>query len=119
MDGAITRPPTQAEIIAVLRAHPLIKLRERVTRAYLVGSQAVGNTHAESDVDILLEVEPRRRMLAARLEEHYRQALRQYFVTHDIRGKNDALHPQWDGKRVDLYFTYNAEAETRPKILLA
>jgi len=117
-DGANVTAPTQREIVAVLRRHPLVKLRETVRRAFVVGSQAKGAAHAESDVDILLEVEPTPNTTAEQLEERYRQALRQYFVTHNIRGKDDSIHPQWQGRRVDLYFTYDADKETRPKIEL-
>lgn len=107
--------PTLREIVDVLRTHPLIKLKERVVRAFVVGSQVGGNTHQESDVDILLEVKPHRRLTSAELEEKYRQPLRQYFVSHGIRGKDDSVHPQWTGRRVDLYFTYSADSEQRPK----
>lgn len=118
-------PPTQDEIVEVLRAHPLIRLRERVKRAFLVGSFAKGlarprgSIEGESDVDILLEVLPRRGFTASDLEEKYRTLLRQFFMARGIRGKADDVHPQWDGRRVDLYFTYDADSEPRPKVLLA
>ena len=116
-------PPTQTEIEAVLRTHKLIRLKEKVIKAYLVGSFAkeslgIGSTRPDSDVDILLEVPLREGTTSAELEDAYRGPLRQYFVTHNIRGKNDAVHPQWQGRRVDLYFTYDASVETRPKIEL-
>lgn len=111
--------PTLAQIQRILRQHPLVKLREKVLRGYLVGSFAKGNAHAASDVDILLEVRPHPAFpRSADLEEYYRRGLQQYFVTHRIRGKDDSVHPQWAGRRVDLYFTYAADAETRPKIRL-
>ncbi|AQH05535.1 hypothetical protein A9R05_41650 (plasmid) [Burkholderia sp. KK1] len=109
------KTPSQAEIVNVLRQHPLIRLREKVVRAFLIGSFAKGTANEDSDVDILLEVEPRSGQTAADLDEHYRQKLRQYFVTHDIRGKQDSAHPNWCGRRVDVYFTYAADTETRPK----
>jgi predicted nucleotidyltransferase len=112
-------PPTKAEIVEVLRKHPLIKLKEKVKRAFLVGSFAAGKNHDESDVDILLEVEPHPDQSALQLAEAYRRPLQQYFVTHNIRGKDDSVHPQWAGRRVDLYFTYDADQEDdRPKIEL-
>jgi predicted nucleotidyltransferase len=115
--------PSQEEIIDILKAHKLIKLKERVLQSFLVGSFAkealgVGETHEESDVDILLEVKVRPGVTALELEDGYRNALRSYFMKHNIRGKNDAVHPQWQGRRVDLYFTYDASKETRPKIAL-
>lgn len=110
--------PSQAEIVNVLRSHPLIRLREKVTRAFLVGSFAKGSTHAESDVDILLEVVAKPGYTSDELEEHYRHALRQYFVTNNIKVKADHIHPNWCGRRVDVYFTYDAGSETRAKIEL-
>lgn len=110
--------PSQVEIVEVLRQHRLVKLRERVVRAFLVGSFCTGKERAESDVDILLEVQDRRGVPAHELEDHYRAALRQYFVTNGIQGKCDSVHPQWQGRRVDLYFTYDADSEPRPKRLL-
>jgi predicted nucleotidyltransferase len=113
------RMPSQDEIVEALKKHPLIRLREKVRRAYVVGSFAKGCANDESDVDVLLEVPPRAGLTAAELEEQYRQALRQYFVTHDLRGKQDSVHPNWCGRRVDVYFTYAADTESRPKVLLA
>lgn len=115
--------PTQDEICAVLRDHPLIKLREGVLRSFLVGSFAqehlgVGTVHAESDVDILLEVVPRAGEGPREMEDRYRQRLRQHFVTHNIRTKDDSVHPQWCGRRVDVYFTYDAAPEERAKVEL-
>lgn len=120
LSGLDFRPPTKAEIVSVLQAHPLIKLREKVKRAFLAGSFAkgtarpTGSLEGESDVDILLEVQPRRGWTAEQLEEKYRTLLRQYFVTYNIRGKADDVHPQWMGRRVDVYITYDASTETRP-----
>lgn len=107
--------PTQVEIVAVLKSHPLIRLRESVVRAFVVGSFAKGTANDESDVDILLEVAPRDGVDAKDLEDSYRQALRSHFMKNDIRGKMDSVHPQWCGRRVDVYFTYDADLETRPK----
>lgn len=110
--------PSQADIVDVLRRHRLIKLKESVKRAFVVGSFARGCPHLDSDVDVLLEVEPVEGVGAGELEAAYRRPLQQYFVTHDIRGKCDEVHPQWCGRRVDVYFTYDAAAEPRPKLEL-
>jgi predicted nucleotidyltransferase len=110
--------PTQAEIVEVLRRHPLVKLRESVKHAFVVGSFAKGAQNDESDVDVLLEVQPRDGFEASELEEHYRRLLREHFMRYDIRGKDDSVHPQWCGRRVDVYFTYDASLEGRPKVLL-
>lgn len=111
--------PTQSEIVEVLRRHPLLKLREPVKCAFVVGSFAKGTQNDESDVDVLLEVPPHEGFEVPELEEHYRRLLREHFMRHNIRGKDDSVHPQWCGRRVDVYFTYDASLETRPKVLLA
>ena len=111
---------TQKEIVQVLKRHPLVKLREKVKQAFLIGSFSTGTQNEDSDIDILLEVEPCQGATALQLADQYRRPLQQYFVTHNIRGKNDSVHPQWEGRRVDLYFTYDVTKEdNRPKIKLA
>lgn len=126
LDMGDFRNPTQSEIVQILRDHPLVKLRERVTQAFVVGSFAmeqmgVGQTNADSDVDVLLEVMPRkgRDLTDLALEDQYRQALRSHFMKHGIRGKMDSVHPQWMGRRVDLYLTYDVQKEARPKVKLS
>lgn len=113
------RLPSRNEVEGILREHPLVGLRERVKNIYVVGSYAKGNTHPESDLDVLLEVTPKKGYTAKELEDKYRRKLQQYFVTHDIWGKDDSVHPQWNGHRVDIYFTYDASTESRPKVLLS
>lgn len=115
--------PTCDQIVEVLQTHPLIGLFEKVERAFLIGSQAkerlgIGKTNHVSDVDILLEVKPREDETAEQMENRYRQKLMAHFMRHDIRGKKDTLHPQWCERRVDVYFTYDADQELRPKIEL-
>lgn len=115
--------PTLDEIVGVLQTHPLIVLSEQVERAFLIGSQAkerlgIGKTNQESDVDILLEVKPREDETAEQMQDRYRRKLMDYFMRHNIRGKKDSVHPQWCGRRIDVYFTYDADQETRPKIEL-
>lgn len=116
--------PTQTEIAKVLKKHPLIKLDEEVERCFLVGSFAkeklgVGKTHHSSDVDILLEVKaPEDGESAAAMEERYRAKLMTYFMKHKLKGRHDEVHPQWCGRRVDVYFTYDADLESRPKVEL-
>ena len=115
--------PTLGEIVEVLQDHPLIGLREQVERAFLIGSQAkerlgTGKTHCVSDVDVLLEVKPRDDETAEQMQDRYRKKLMAHFMRHGIRGKKDSVHPQWCERRVDVYFTYDADQETRPKIEL-
>ena len=111
--------PKQEEIIDILKNHPLVKLKERVNQVFIVGSFAKGLQNQDSDIDILIEVPPNQEWDDVRgLEDHYRQALRNYFVQNNIRGKADAVHPQWGNRRIDLYLTYDASLETRPKIKL-
>jgi hypothetical protein len=127
--GALTplrpdfRAPTQQEIVKVLRSHPLIKLRHEVQRAFLVGSFAqkvlgVGDIHASSDVDVLLEISAIVGQTPSEVESFYRQRLMKHFVDNAIVGRQDAVHPQWCGRRLDVYITYDADLEERPKVQL-
>lgn len=110
--------PRLSEIVSILRRHPLFKLRLPVKRGFLVGSFAGEKSQAHSDVDVLLEVDPQPDMHPMDVETHYRRPLMRYFMKHDIRGQRDDVHPQWNGRRLDVYFTYDADEETRPKIQL-
>ena len=110
--------PTQKEIVLILRKHPLIKLKGRVKSAFVVGSFAKGNTHAESDIDILLEVEPVSGFNEWELTNYYRRLVYQYFMKHDIHGKCDSVHPQWENRRVDMYLTYDMSRHDEVKIKL-
>jgi predicted nucleotidyltransferase len=92
-------------------------LKEKPLRVFLVGSFASGRQHQESDIDILLEVR-KRSYSSDQLEEKYRTKIKSYFMKNNIREKNDSIHPQIRGRRVDVYFTYDADLETRPKIQL-
>lgn len=121
LEGQQLRVPTAAAIVAILREHPLIKLKETPKRVFVVGSFAKGlarprgHEEGDSDVDILLEVRAKKGITTEQLEEQYRTRLQRYFMQHGIKGKADEVHPQWDGRRIDLYFTYDADAEARPK----
>lgn len=114
---SITAPSVQ-EIVTVLRTHPLIKLREPVARAFIVGSFAKGMQTERSDVDVLLEVSKKSDETEEQMEWRYRAALQRHFMQNNIRGVADHVHPQWSGRRVDMYFTFDADAERRPKIEL-
>jgi predicted nucleotidyltransferase len=110
--------PTKREIVKVLEEHPLIKLRVKVKRAFVVGSFSTGKQHERSDVDIMLEIIPKKNFTSEELEDWYRKKLRSYFMKNDIKGQADHIHPQWCGRRVDLYFTYDADVDPLPKIEL-
>lgn len=110
--------PTQIEIVNILKRHKLIKFKEYVKFYFLVGSFCTANHHKESDVDILLEVVPREGFMASDLENDYRKGLINHFISKNIQGKCDEVHPQWQGRRIDLYITYDASLENRPKLLL-
>lgn len=110
--------PSKHAIRRIIAEHALVGFKGSVKRAFLVGSFAAGNPHPQSDVDILFEVSTRKGLSAEELTEKYREPLRKHFLVNNIRGKADHLHPQWCGRRVDLYFTYNAQEDTRPRIKL-
>ncbi len=117
--------PTQDDIVKLLKKHPLVKLNEEVSRCFLVGSFAkeqlgLGSTTALSDVDVLLEVKENSNSpeTAQQMEKRHRQKIMSHFVKHNLFGRHDEIHPQWCGRRVDVYFTFDADAEPRPKIEL-
>ena len=111
--------PSRQEILAELQQHPLVKLKEKPKRVFVVGSFASGKQIGRSDIDILLEISPKKNGESATdVENAYRRKLQDYFVKNNIREQRDDLHPNWNGRRVDVYFTYNADEETRPKVEL-
>jgi len=116
-DNKITFP-TRKELIDILKSHPLIKLKDKVNRAFIIGSYASGKQHSTSDIDVLLEIPERSSETTRDIEQEYRKKLQSYFVKNNISGVRDDLHPQWEGRRIDVYFTYDADNETRPKKLL-
>jgi predicted nucleotidyltransferase len=111
--------PTVRDIKQILATHPLYRYRGAIKAAYLVGSFARNKAHATSDVDIVLIVPPRQGYTPDEFTEKMRQPLRRYFMQHDIQGKHDAVHPQWDGRRMDIYFEYDLSRQgDRPWIRL-
>ena len=108
--------PTASEILSLLRSHPLVGNVGRVKSVYVIGSFASGMQNDQSDLDVLLEIVPVKGFTADEFSEKKRRALRDYFVKNNIHGKDDSVHPQWNGRRVDVYFTYDASTETRPKV---
>jgi hypothetical protein len=83
----------------------------KVIDAYVVGTGASGQLRPDSDFDIVLQVPPQKGMTAQEFTEYNRRKLQQYFVDNNI-ASDDSIHPQWQGRRVDVYFTYDAPTET-------
>ena len=110
--------PTKKQIVKILREHPLIKLKGKVNRAFVVGSFAKRTENHMSDIDILLEVFPVIGYTENELTEKYRKLLQRYFMENDIHEQMDDIHPQWNNRRIDLYFTYDISYNNRPKIEL-
>ncbi len=106
------------EIIIILTHHPLIKLRHKAKRVFLIGSFATGKQQDHSDIDIMLEVRPVKGMTPLDLASKYREKLQRHFMRHGIQGKDDSVHPQYQGRRLDLYFTYDASSDPLPKTQL-
>lgn len=97
------------KIIKILSEHPLLKLKMKVKRVFVVGSFAIGSPGKDSDIDILLEVNERL-MSADSMKAMHRRRIQRYFIKHNIY-KADELHPNYNGRRIDLYFTYNADLQ--------
>ncbi len=113
------RMPTVHEIAEILYNYPLFKKwKKKIKSAYLVGSFSRGEQHKNSDVDILIEIAEVKGFNASEYTSYMRRPIQDFFVKNDIRGKLDAIHPQWDGRRMDIYYTYDAKADQLPKIKL-
>ena len=110
--------PTVTELTNILRNHPLVKNIGRVKRGFVVGSFAKGTQNPNSDIDVLLEIAPIKGTTAEEWAESRRNQIRKYFMQNNITGINDSIHPRWNGRRIDIYFTYDASTETRPKVEL-
>lgn len=110
--------PTVAEITSILRNHKLVKNIGKVKNAYIIGSFAKGTQNEHSDVDVLLEIVPIKNYSAEEYTEKKRALIQEHFMKNNIWGPDDSVHPQWNGRRIDLYFTYDASLETRPKTQL-
>lgn len=97
--------PTKNEVLDILKSHPLVKFNGKVLNMCIVGSYAAGKQTDRSDIDILIKV-PRRKISSDELEEKYRNKLRSYFIKNNIKGIAEHVHPNYNGKRIDIYFTY-------------
>lgn len=88
-------------------AHPLFQFKGKVKEMYIVGSFCRGNPHPESDIDILLWVNPRFGYTDDSFTELQRKPIRDYFMKHKIQGKKDDAHPNYRSRRLDIYFTFD------------
>jgi len=102
--------PSKAELLAILTAHPLVKLKENVLNVWIVGSYAAGKQTDRSDIDVLLMI-PKKKVSTHELEMKYRQKIISHFVKNKIIGIADHVHPCFNSKRIDIYFTYNERKE--------
>lgn len=98
--------PVKKEIIDVIKNHKLIKYKGKVINAYLVGSHAKGTPRDDSDIDIVLQIPVQKDYSEEDFTKLKRKALQDYFMKNNIVGKADHIHPNYKGKRVDVYFTY-------------
>jgi predicted nucleotidyltransferase len=110
--------PTREQLEIILKTHPLVKLREKIRRAYIVGSFTTGHVHETSDIDVLIEIKRKKGVTPKEVEEKYRSKIRKYFIQHDIMDKDDSVHPNWNGRRIDIYFTYDSLSDPLPKFFL-
>jgi predicted nucleotidyltransferase len=110
--------PRAAEIISILRNHALVGNIGRVKSVYAIGSFAKGTHRDNSDIDVLVEIYPIKDTTPEDFTENKRRKIMNYFVKNNLQGIHDYVHPLWNGRRIDLYFTYDASMETRPKMKL-
>ena len=57
-EAALRQPPTLAEVLGALRRHEQELRRQGVTSAAVFGSVARGDAQPDSDVDILVDIDP-------------------------------------------------------------
>lgn len=103
--------PTKKQIIDIIRKHHLVKYSGKIINLYLIGSFCRGNQHNDSDVDILVHVPAANGFDDDSYTELNRKKLRDYFINNNIHGKCDKVHPQWFGRRLDIYFTFSERKE--------
>jgi predicted nucleotidyltransferase len=101
--------PTRVEITSILKSHPFTKLKIKPKRMFVAGSFSTGTQRVDSDIDIIIEVPDGIDPIA--LQSEYRKRASDFFVKNNLRGVHDAAHPQWSGRRIDVYFVADAEAE--------
>jgi hypothetical protein len=115
--------PSQQEIVQELRSHPFTKgLVPKDADVSLVGSYAKGTETARSDIDVMVQVKGD----AQALQNAYRKRAGDHFMKNNLQGVHDDQHPQWDGHRIDVYFTNDAakdaqgpRAELKPRFSFA
>jgi predicted nucleotidyltransferase len=109
--------PSRREIVWILRKNPFVRLRDQVHRVFIIGSYARGAAVRGSDLDMLVELEPRPGVPAEEMNRRYREVLQARLVNY--ADKPDEGQPKWRGRRIDPYFTYDADTNTGPKVELA
>jgi predicted nucleotidyltransferase len=103
--------PSKQDVITIFARHPAVQFRYPVCRAFLVGSFARGEQRPDSDLDILLEVGPVGAFSEEELTDIYRERLeRARYSRRPV--------PLWNGRPLDIYVTYDADADSRAKIEL-
>ena len=108
---------SKSEILKILSEHPLVQLKEKPLRVFVVGSFVKGTPRQDSDIDVMIEVKSKAISENA-LTDKYRDKIRKHFIKNKIMTKADEVHPNYKGRRIDLYLTYNADQATEHKIEL-
>lgn len=106
------RLPEKKHILNILKLHPLVQLKHKPKKVFLVGSFAANKQHKKSDIDIMMIVPGNKN-----LTDQYRKKIADYFVKNKI-SVADHLHPNYEGRRIDLYFSNTTDGDTLPKIEL-
>jgi predicted nucleotidyltransferase len=99
--------PTKSQVIDIFARHQAVQFRRPVCRAFVIGSFARGEQRPDSDLDILFEIAP----VGAFYEDEVTDAIRTR-----IENAPKNKRPMWNGRPLDLYVTYDADADSRPKI---
>jgi len=93
------------DILTAIQSHPLTKYRGKILKVYLIGSYSEGKETERSDIDILLMVN-KTKLTEDELTQKHRIKLIKHFMKNKIKEIDDSQHPTYNGKRIDIYFTY-------------
>tara|TARA_A200000159_G_scaffold163220_1_gene188880 strand:- start:537 stop:890 length:354 start_codon:yes stop_codon:yes gene_type:complete len=90
--------PTLIEATRLLRRNLWVKRQYPIVRAYLAGSTSRGEARPDSDLDILLVINPVKGKRSISVSEHYH-----------ARFTADHQKPHFGGRQVDFQFYYPDE----------
>jgi predicted nucleotidyltransferase len=92
--------PSIKEVKQMFRYNITKPLSIKIIKAFIIGSEAKGNTTNESDLDIAIVIKKKRTKSSLKFTEQYHC----YFT-------NEAQKPKWKKRIVDFQFFYEDDEE--------